>query len=81
MLFSAPQLQQLIGEIESKTGMNATMIQAMLPTLVPVVLNFLKTGADTSGGNSVLNSFLDADGDGDVDMFDAMQLASRHLNR
>ncbi len=81
MLFSAPQLQQLIGEIESKTGMNATMIQAMLPTLVPVVLNFLKTGADTSGGNSVLNSFLDADGDGDVDMFDAMQLASRHLSR
>jgi hypothetical protein len=84
MLFSAPQLQQLIGEIEGKTGMNAATIQAMLPTLVPVVLNFLQTGADANnpgGGNPVLSAFLDADGDGDVDMFDAMQLASRHLGR
>ncbi|HBE16968.1 MAG TPA: hypothetical protein DEG17_15275 [Cyanobacteria bacterium UBA11149] len=84
MLFSAPQLQQLISEIEAKTGINGATIQSMLPTLVPVVLNFLQTGADTNnagGGNSVLNAFLDADGDGDVDMFDAMQLASRHIGR
>ncbi len=84
MLFSAPQIQKLVGEITSKTGINAGIIQAMLPTLVPVVLNFLKTGTNTQnplGSNSVLSGFLDADGDGDVDIYDAMQLASRYLGR
>lgn len=83
MLFSAPQIQQLLAEVEQRTGLDATMIQAMLPTLVPIVLNLLKTGSDPQnpgGANSVLNTFLDADGDGDVDIADAMQMASRHLN-
>jgi hypothetical protein len=60
------------------------MIQSMLPMLVPLVLKFLQTGNNTQGGqggNPVLNTFLDADGDGDVDIADAMQLASRHLGR
>ncbi|HBB34157.1 MAG TPA: hypothetical protein DDZ80_18245 [Cyanobacteria bacterium UBA8803] len=83
LLFSAPQLQQIIQEIEQRTGLDAGMIQAMLPTLVPLVLNFLQTGTDThnpQGSNSVLNAFLDTDGDGDVDIADAMQMASRYMN-
>ncbi len=85
-LFSAPQIQQIIQEIESRTGLSAGTIQGMLPMLVPMVLNFLKTGASTSssnpqGSNSVLSSFLDADGDGDVDISDAMQMASRYMQK
>ena len=53
--------------------------------LVPLVLQFLQSGTNSqnpqSGGNSVLNSFLDADGDGDVDISDAMGMASRFLGR
>ena len=54
----------------------------MLPTVLPLVLNMLQTGNDTDNpesGNSVLTSFLDADGDGDVDIADAMKMASRFL--
>jgi hypothetical protein len=53
--------------------------------LIPVVLNFLKMGGSAEnplqGGNPVLSSFLDADGDGDVDIADAIQLGSRFFNR
>lgn len=80
-LFSNPQLQQMISEIETRTGLNAGMIKGMLPVLVPLVLNFLKTGSkvNSTGNNSVLSTFLDADGDGDVDIADAMQMASKYL--
>ncbi|MBW4647358.1 MAG: DUF937 domain-containing protein [Kastovskya adunca ATA6-11-RM4] len=83
-LFSTPQLQQLVQEGTSRTGLNAGTIQSMLPVLVPLVLNFLQTGASTQnpqGSNSVLDSFLDANGDGEVDIADAMQLAGRYLKR
>lgn len=83
LLFSTPQIQQLIEEAEQRTGLNAATIQALLPMLLPLVLNLLKTGANTEdpeSSNSVLNSFLDTDGDGDVDIADAMQMASRYLN-
>ncbi|MEA5554794.1 DUF937 domain-containing protein [Anabaena cylindrica UHCC 0172] len=75
-LFS-PAIQQQIAEIAAqRTGLDAGMIQQLLPTLVPLVLSFLQ-----SGGNPLLNKFLDADGDGDVDIADAMKLASRFLGR
>lgn len=81
-----PELQnRIIQEIAQRTGMNAQTIQMMLPMLIPLVLNLLKTGASgqnsPQGANPVLNSFLDADGDGDVDIADAMQMAGRYLNR
>lgn len=82
MLFSSNQLQQMTQEITNKTGINSQVVQSMLPSLVPLILNFLKTGANSQnplGTNSVLNSFLDADGDGDVDIADAMQMASKYL--
>ena len=83
MLFSHPQVEQIAGEVEKKTGLSATMIQAMLPSLVPLVLQFLQSGTDTRNpqNNAVLTAFLDADGDGDVDIADAMQMASRYLRQ
>jgi hypothetical protein len=81
-LFS-PQAQQQLAEFTAqRTGLDAGTIQQILPSVVPVVLNFLQSGANSqTGGNSVLNSFLDADGDGDVDIADAMQIASRYLGQ
>ena len=83
-LFSSSQLQDMTRQISSRTGLDARSIQSMLPILVPLVLNMLKTGRNTKtagAGNNVLNSFLDTDGDGDVDVADAMRMASRHLGR
>ena len=82
-LFS-PQMQQQVSEaVSQRTGLDMSTIQSMLPILVPMVLNLLKTGASSQnpqqGNNPVLNSFLDADGDGDVDMADMMQMASRYM--
>ena len=84
MLFGAPQIQQIVQEIESRTGLSSGTIQSMLPILVPIVLKFLQTGGSTSpgqgqGSNPVLNSFLDADGDGDVDIADALRMAGRYM--
>ena len=83
-LFSSSQLQDMIVQISNRTGLNARTIQSMLPILIPLVLNMLKTGRNTrtaQAGNPVLNSFLDHDGDGDVDVADAMRMASRYLGR
>lgn len=82
-LFS-PGTEQEVAQIASqRSGVDANMIQQMLPMIVPVVLNFLQSGASNSGGggNSVLNSFLDSDRDGDVDIADAMRLASQYMGR
>lgn len=84
-LFSGGQVAQIAAEVARRTGLNAGTIQQMLPILVPMVLNLLQSGTRThnpqGGANPVLNAFLDADRDGDVDIADAMQLASRHLGR
>ncbi|MDZ8054687.1 MAG: DUF937 domain-containing protein [Aulosira sp. ZfuVER01] len=78
-------IQQVAEIVAQRTGLDAGTIQQLLPHIVPVVLNFLQSGANAqnpqAGGNPVLNSFLDADNDGDVDIADAMQLASRHFGQ
>ncbi|QSJ17108.1 DUF937 domain-containing protein [Nostoc sp. UHCC 0702] len=84
-LFS-PGMQQQVAEVAAqRTGLDAGIIQQLLPLAVPVVLNFLQSGANAqnpqAGGNPVLNSFLDADRDGDVDIADAIQLASQYIRR
>ncbi len=84
LLFNTPQIQQIVAEVERRTGLSSATIQAMLPMLVPLVLKFLQTGNSTTssqGSNPVLNSFLDADGDGDVDLADAMRMAGRYLGQ
>ncbi|MCT7982901.1 hypothetical protein NG796_06310 [Laspinema sp. A4] len=82
-LFSVPQVNQMISAIASRTGLDPQQIQSMLPLLIPVVLQLLQTGASSenpqTGSNPVLNQFLDANNDGDVNIGDAIQLASRFL--
>lgn len=85
-LLSPQQQQQLAAEVSQRTGINATQVQGMLATLVPIVLNLLASGQSQNsssavGGNSVLNTFIDADGDGDVDLGDAMAMAGRYLGQ
>jgi hypothetical protein len=80
MLFTTPQIQQLTTEIETKTGLNQGTISSLLPVLIPVLLNLFKTRMNNPNEeNSVLNSFLDTDGDGDVDIADALKLANNYL--
>ena len=84
MLFSTPQIQQMLQEVEGRTGLSSGTVQAMLPMLLPLVLKFLQTGSSTSpsqGSNPVLNTFLDADGDGDVDIADALGMAGRYFGQ
>ena len=82
-LFGESQLGQMVQAVAQRTGLNISSVQTMLPMLVPVVLNLLKTGASTDnpdgGDNPVVNTFLDADGDGDVDVSDLMGLAGRFM--
>ncbi|RMF23396.1 MAG: DUF937 domain-containing protein [Cyanobacteria bacterium J083] len=81
-LFARGQISDLISQVESQTGLNPGVIQGMLPVLVPLVLKFLKTGNQTNnplGSNPLVQQFLDADRDGDVDIADALSLASRYL--
>lgn len=83
-LFSGSQQQQIINEISQRTGIDAGMIQSMLPTLVPLALNLLQGGSNTQNpqaGNPVLNAFLDSDRDGDVDVGDVMGMAGRFLSQ
>lgn len=84
-LFPGGAQQQVSENIAQQTGLNAGTIQSMLPVLVPLVLNLLQSGSmqqgGQAGGNPVLNAFLDADRDGDVDVGDVMGMAGRFLNQ
>jgi hypothetical protein len=84
-LLSPQQQNQLIAAVSQRTGIDSQTIQSVLPMVVPMILSFLQTGANTQNPqqaqNPVLSGFLDADGDGDVDMADAMQMAGKFLNR
>ena len=86
-VFGQNQLQQVVQAVAQQTNINPQLVQAILPMVVPVVLNLLKTGASTHqgagqpGSNSVLSAFLDADRDGDVDVSDAMRVAGQFLNQ
>lgn len=83
-LFSQREQTATVQDAASKTGIDPQTIQALLPLLIPVVLKFLQQGNTTqtaAGGNSVLSTFLDSDGDGDTDIGDAISIAGRFLNR
>ncbi len=83
-----PQIaQQLAGMISQKTGVDSTMVMALLPTLVPIALQLIQSGAHTpaaagaqaAGGNPLLNAFLDKNHDGNLDLGDAMGLAAQFM--
>jgi hypothetical protein len=78
-----PQLQnQLVEVIAQKTGMNAGMIQGMLPTLITSVMGMLNMGSSKpgmgGGGNPLLNSLLS--GGSGTDLGEVFKFANRFLN-
>lgn len=79
---SQHQVAQIAQIAAQQTGLNPNLIQQMLPMLVPVVLNLLQGGSRVQnpqgGANPVLNAFLDADRDGDVDIADRYLGQSRY---
>jgi len=81
-LFTLGQQQQVTQDAAQRTGLNAQTIQAMLPILVPVILNLLSSGTNTQNPqnlNPVLSSFLDSDRSGSVDVGDVINIASQFL--
>ncbi|HTL89329.1 MAG TPA: DUF937 domain-containing protein, partial [Leptolyngbya sp.] len=83
-LFPGGQQQQVSEDIAQRTGIDFNMIQSMLPVLIPVVLNMLQAGQTQgaqSGGNPVLNTFLDSNHDGNVDLGDVMGMAGQFLSQ
>ena len=81
-LFTPDQQQQVANIIAERTGISAAQVQGLLVLAVPIILKMLQTGASTSGqtgGNNVLNVFLDSDNDGDVDIGDAIAMAGRFM--
>ena len=78
-LFSMPQLQQLVQVASDRTGLPSETIESALPTAVPLVLKVVQMGADRAEQNPLLRQFLDSDGDGDIDIADLMNLASKYM--
>ena len=80
-----PQMQQqLIQAVAQKSGMNAGMVQTLLPQLLPIVMGLLGMGAAkpgaASGGNSLINAFLNSGASNTTDLGTVMQFAGRFLN-
>ena len=81
-----PQMQQQIAQaIAQKTGMNAAVVQAMMPQLLNSAMGMFRMGAQKSGmtsagSNPLLNVFLDSNRDGSTDLGDALKFAGRFLN-
>lgn len=84
-LFPPAQQQQIAQQISQRTGLNSNTIQGLFPILVPIVLNLLHSGTPQTnsqqGSNPVLNQFLDSDGDGDVDVADALRMAGNFMGQ
>ncbi|NEQ48968.1 MAG: DUF937 domain-containing protein [Leptolyngbya sp. SIO3F4] len=82
-LFSPDQQNEIAATISQKTGLDATQVVAMLPMVLPIVMQFLNQGAAKTGtqaqGNPLVTAFLDGDGDGDVDMGDMLKMAGKFL--
>lgn len=82
--FLTPQLQQqIVQAISHKTGLSAAVLQPLLLGLIATAMGFLGMGASkpgVPGGNSILNTFLDSDRDGDTDLGDVFKFANRFIN-
>ncbi len=73
------QEQQVVEAIAQRTGIDASQISSLLPSMLPQVLQLLQSGTSNSGGNSILNTFLDSNQDGNVNLGDLMSQAGRFL--
>jgi hypothetical protein len=84
-MIPGPMQQQIAQAVAAKTGMNPTMVQAMLPQLLTAAMGMFKMGAPKPGapsltGNPLLNAFLDSNRSGTTDLGDVMKFAGRFLN-
>ncbi len=87
------RMEQMVNQAQQKSGLPADTIVSMLPVIIPALVALLQSGArrdaalsaptgDPLAGlaaNPLLQSFLDTDGDGDVDMADLIRLGSKFL--
>jgi hypothetical protein len=77
-----PQMQQQIAQaVSQKSGMSGNVVQAMLPMLLPVVMNLFNMGSNrpgTAGMNPLLNAFLSGKA-GSGDLGHVMKFANRFL--
>jgi hypothetical protein len=81
-LFPAQAQAQLAQNVAQRTGLDPNVLQSLLPTLLPVVLGMLNMGASKpghQGSNPLLGAFLDADRDGDADLGDVFNFATRFI--
>jgi uncharacterized protein YidB (DUF937 family) len=81
-IFSPDQQAQVAEAIAQRTGLSSQQIMGLLAVAVPIVLNMLRSGANTQGqpgSNNVLGAFLDSNSDGNVDIGDAIAMAGRFL--
>ena len=82
LLFDNPVALQMINQVCSRTGLPEPIVRSILPSLVNFVVRFIKTGNFQDNSlvtNPIAKMFLDSDKDGDVDLGDAIRLASRYL--
>ncbi len=82
----SPFIQQEVSQVvQERTGLDASVVQAFLPILVPLVLHLLQFGANAEnpqgGENPVLNSFLQGQGEGDFNITSVVQMATQFLGR
>ena len=76
--------QQVVQDLMQRTGLSPQAIESMLPVLIPLALNLLQGGNNTQNpqaGNPLLNTFLDGNHDGNIDLGDALTMASQFMNR
>jgi Bacterial protein of unknown function (DUF937) len=81
-LLPAQAQSQLVEDLAQKTGLNASMLQSIVPALIPVVMGFLNMGANKPGqpsGNPLLSAFLGSDSGGS-DLGTVLTMANRFLN-
>jgi hypothetical protein len=74
-----PQMQeQLIQGISQQTGMNASMLQSLIPSLLPVITGLLSMGGGKAGANPLLGAFIN--GGSGADLGEVFKFADRFLN-
>jgi Bacterial protein of unknown function (DUF937) len=81
-LLPAQAQTQLVEGLAQKTGLNASMLQSMVPALIPIVMGFLNMGANKPGqpgGNPLLSAFVGGD-QGGSDLGNVLTMANRFLN-
>jgi hypothetical protein len=81
-LLPATAQTQLVEGIAQKTGLSASVLQSVVPALIPVVMGFLNMGANKPGqpsGNPLLSAFLGGD-QGGSDLGNVLTMANRFLN-